>query len=138
MRLFSLLILGSVLPLGAHAQAPQWQQLSAGASAFQVDLRSLTRVDHSLRARVQTRDAGSEMAVQEVEVRCRSAEMRTVREFTYDLDTRQLRARPDTQTRKGGWIEYPTGSEGAALIGSLCQFGRERRVLVEPDTHGAA
>jgi hypothetical protein len=128
MRSIALLAIGSLLATSTSAQE-RWRQLSAGASAFHVDLHSLV-LDHAiLRARVQTSEPGNIIRREEVQVRCKTGQLRTVARSVYDGDT----GRPLPGQAEGGgspvWIGYPRGSEGHALLTALCQIARERNML---------
>jgi hypothetical protein len=108
-----------------------WQQLSGAAQAYSVDVHSLAREGEVLSARIRTHDVGSRVIVQQVQVRCAASQLRTVGEKSYDSDT----GRPLPQAVEPGkkdstsWPEYKAGSEGHALLSSLCALARDRNVL---------
>ncbi len=129
MRLIVLLVAGILLPAMVKAQE-RWHRLPAGASAFHVDLHSLSFEQGTLWARVQTDDLGSAVLVEEVEVRCGTEQLRTTAQFRYDSDTGQpVPAQADRQLPDAHWIGYPRGSEGHALLSALCRLGRDRKLL---------
>ena len=127
--LLVLLLVTSSVPR-AMAQE-HWQRLPGAAKAYAVDLGSLAREADILGARIRTHDVGSRFIVQEVQVRCASNQLRTVHQELYDVDTR--RPVPGTSRGKGEkrtvWPEYTAGSEGHALLSSLCALARERNVF---------
>jgi hypothetical protein len=95
-----------------------------------VDLGSLALQADNLSARIRTHDVGGRLVVQEVQGRCASNQLRTVHEEVYDADTR--RPLPGNSRGNGEegtiWPEYVAGSEGHALLSSLCALARERKV----------
>lgn len=134
-----------LLPLTSVAMAPSaaaqehWQQLPGTASAYAVDLQSLAHGDGILRARIRTRDVGTLVVIQDVEVRCSAAQLRTLNQHQYDSDT----GRPAPATSQDGnqqdahWAEYTPGSEGHAVLSSLCALARDRQLL-NPVDHSSA
>src|SRR5919106_5210435 len=82
-------LLGALLVPRAAAQE-RWQQLPGAAQAYAVDLQSLARQGDVLKARIRTRDVGSRVVVQQVQVRCTLNQLRTVSEELYDEDTGRL------------------------------------------------
>jgi hypothetical protein len=125
-----------VLSLMAALFAPQvgaqqqWRQLPGAAKAYAVDLHSLVREGGVLSARIRTRDVGSRIIVQQVEIRCLSRQLRTIDEKLYDGDTgRPLPPIDAARSERGtAWPEYEAGSEGHALLSSLCALARERDI----------
>jgi hypothetical protein len=128
-----LLLLASVfLVFPADAQE-RWRRLPGGAAAYAVDLESLAWDVGVLRARVRTDVGASIDLVEELEVRCSMAQLRTVSQQSFDRDTGRPAdaARPQATAR---WAEYTPGSEGYALLSSLCDIAKERG-LSEPTEH---
>jgi hypothetical protein len=138
MPLTLLLIAAALLVSPADAQE-RWRQLPGGAAAYSVDVHSLAFDAGVLRARVRTLDVASIFLVEELEVRCSMAQLRTVSEQRYDRDSGRLApaARPEPPHRDVAWAEYVPGSEGHALLSSLCHIARERG-LSEPTEHSRA
>jgi hypothetical protein len=138
MRLIPLLIAGTLVASVADAQE-RWRQLSGAASTFAVDLQSLALEAGVLRARVQTPDQGTIVQVEELEVRCSAEQLRTIALYRYDSDT----GRPvptDSQDRNqqdAPWAGFAPGSQGHALLSSLCRLARDRK-LVGTDEHSRA
>jgi hypothetical protein len=135
MRFMVLCLLTTTWVPTAAAQE-HWEQLPGAARAYAVDLRSLGREGSILTARIRTHDVGSRLVVQHVQVRCALGQLRTVKEELYDRDT----GRPlpqDNEGRSGAgsaWPEYEAGSEGHALLSSLCALAHKRNILA-PDEH---
>jgi hypothetical protein len=129
MRLILPSLFVAILTPQAVAQQ-QWQQLPGAAQAYAVDVHSLTHEGGVLSARIRTRDVGSRMVVQDVQVRCASSQLRTIDEKLYDTDTG--RAVPRTSESKSqdssAWPEYEAGSEGHAVLSGLCALARNRNV----------
>jgi hypothetical protein len=121
-------VLGFLVASSAQAQE-RWQRLAGAASSYRVDLHSLTPSDGILRARIQAPDLGSVVLVQEIEVRCQTQESRTLARSSYDNDTGRPVPTFEPQEADTLWISYPAGSEGHALVASLCRLGRERKVV---------
>jgi hypothetical protein len=128
MRLAPIVLLGLLFPSLAEAQE-RWQRLAGAASSYRVDLHSLALLDGVLQARVQTADVGNVVLVQELEVRCRTEEARTLARLSYDNDTGRRVAKSERQETDTLWISYPPGSEGHALLAGLCTLARERKLL---------
>jgi hypothetical protein len=135
MRFIPLSLLGALLTAPAEAQE-SWKQLTGAAESYAVDLRSLDFHVDILSARIRTHDVGSRLIVQRVQVRCTLNQLRTIGEEFYDAET----GRPVPQGHAGRpensaiWPEYQAGSEGHALLSSLCELARERR-LIAPGEH---
>jgi hypothetical protein len=123
-----LLLAGLLFPSLTQAQV-RWQQLPGAASSYRVDLHSLTPSNGVLRARIQTPDVGSVVLVQEVEVRCKTQEARTLARYSYDNDTGKPIPASGDQEADTLWISYPPDSEGHAIVAGLCSLGRERKLL---------
>lgn len=130
MRLVMPFLLVVTLPPQVAAQQ-QWQQLPGAAQAYAVDIHSLKNEGGILSARIRTRDVGSRIIVQEVQVRCASSQLRTVEQQVYDSDTGRLLPRTIEERKEGGspWPEYEAGSEGHAVLSGLCEVARQRNVL---------
>jgi hypothetical protein len=130
MRFMVLSLLAALLAPQVVAQQ-QWRQLPGAAKAYAVDLHSLLREGGVLSARIRTHDVGSRIIVQQVEVRCLSKQLRTIDEKLYDGDTGRPLPPVDAGRSDGGaaWPEYEAGSEGHALLSSLCALARERKTL---------
>jgi protein-S-isoprenylcysteine O-methyltransferase Ste14 len=123
------LVVSTFLVPAANAQE-RWVNLSGAAADYLVDLHSLQRDGDILRARVQTGDVGSLIVVEEVEVRCAATQLRTVDRRQYDSDTsRPLPNQPGPNTEAARWADYSPGSQGHALISSLCGLAGERGSL---------
>jgi hypothetical protein len=112
------------------AAQEEWQQLPGAAEAYAVDLHSISRDRGVLSARIRTRDVGSGIIVQQVQVRCASSQLRTIGEELYDGGTGRPLHQPDEGRREVGsvWPEYEVGSEGHALVSGLCALARKRNV----------
>lgn len=140
MRLMMPIFLAVVLPARVAGQQ-QWQQLPGAGQAYAVDVHSLANEGGLLRARIRTRDMGNRIVVQEVQVRCASSQLRTVRRQVYDADTGKPLPQPAEERTDDGsaWPEYAAGSEGHAVLSGLCEIARRRKVL-DPTGHslGAA
>jgi hypothetical protein len=130
MRLIPLLITGTLIASVADAQE-RWRQLSGAASTFAVDLQSLVLEAGILRARVQTPDQGTIVLVQELEVRCTAEQLRTIAQHRYDSDTGRPvpAAGQDRNQQDGPWVGFAPGSQGHALLSSLCRLARDRNLL---------
>jgi hypothetical protein len=124
MPLVLLLLIAAFFGSPADAQE-RWRQLPDGASDYAVDLQSLALDSGVLRARVRTRDVANLDVVQALEVRCSAAQLRTVTQQQYDRDSGRPTgaAVPQTGPR---WAEYTPGSEGHALVSSLCDLAQAR------------
>jgi surface-adhesin protein E len=138
MRLIALLIAGTLVASVADAQE-RWRQLSGAASTFAVDLQSLALESGVLRARVQTPDQGTLIQVEELEVRCSAEQLRTVAQYRYDRDTGRPvpDASQDRNQQDAPWVGFTPGSQGHALLSSLCRLARDRK-LVGTDEHSKA
>jgi len=138
MRLIALLIAGILAASVADAQE-RWRQLSGAASTFAVDLQSLALEAGVLRARVQTPDQGTIVQVEELEVRCTAGQLRTIAQYRYDSDTRRPvpTASQDRNQQDAPWVGFTPGSQGHALLSSLCRLARDRK-LVGTDEHSRA
>lgn len=77
MRLLLLLIAGTLVASQVDAQE-RWRQLPGVAGAYAVDLQSLGVAEGVLRARVRTRDYGTVVLVEELEVQCSAEQLRTI------------------------------------------------------------
>jgi hypothetical protein len=130
MRLIPLLIAGTLVASVADAQE-RWRQLSGAASTFAVDLESLVLEAGILRARVQTPDQGTIVVVEELEVRCTAEQLRTIAQRRYDSDTGRPvpAAGQDRNQQDGPWVGFAPGSQGHALLSSLCRLARDRNLL---------
>ena len=130
MRFILLLFASAAMAPGVAAQE-RWQQLPGAASAYAVDLQSLARGDGILRARVRTRDVGTLVVIEDVEVRCSAAQSRTLNRQQYDIDTGRPApaASRDGNQQDAHWAEYTPGSEGHAVLSSLCALARDRQLL---------
>jgi hypothetical protein len=130
MRLIPLLIAGTLVASVADAQE-RWRQLSGAASTFAVDLRSLVLEAGILRARVQTPDQGTIVLVEELEVRCTAEQLRTIAQRRYDSDTGRPvpAASQDRNQQDAPWVGFAPGSQGHALLSSLCRLARDRNLL---------
>jgi hypothetical protein len=117
MRLIPLLIAGTLVASVADAQE-RWRQLSGAASTFAVDLHSLALEAGILRARVQTPDQGTE-------------QLRTIAQHRYDSDTGRPvpAANQDRNQQDAPWVGFAPGSQGHALLSSLCRLARDRNLL---------
>lgn len=135
MRFILLSLLGTLLAPPAVAQE-SWKQLAGAAQAYAVDLESLDRDGDILNARIRTHDVGTRMIVQFVQVRCTSNRLRTIGEDLYDAETRRSVPQPNAGKPDDSdtWPEYEAGSEGHALLSSLCALARERN-LIGPTEH---
>jgi hypothetical protein len=138
MPLILLLLASTLVAPGAAAQE-RWHQLPGAASAFAVDLHSLARKDGVLLARIRTRDVGTLVSVEDVEVRCSAGQLRTIRQQDYDIDTDRPvpAAGQEGNQRVARWAEYTPGSEGHAVLSSLCALARGRKLLA-PTEHSSA
>lgn len=127
MRFIPLMLASALLVQGATAQE-RWRQLPGAASAFAVDLHSLSRAGGVLRARIRTRDVGTLVVVEDVEVRCSADQLRTIKQRRYDGDTGRPApdVHPDGDQRDARWADYTPGSEGHAVLSSLCALARDR------------
>jgi hypothetical protein len=128
MRLAPIVFLGFLAPTLLQAQE-RWQRLPGAANSYRVDLHSLALVDGVLQARVQAPDLGNVVLVQDLEVRCRTKEVRTLARLSYDNDTGRRVATPERQEADTLWVSYPAGSEGHALLTGLCTVARDRKLL---------
>jgi hypothetical protein len=139
MPLILLLLASTLVAPGAAAAQERWHQLPGAAGAFAVDLHSLARKDGVLLARIRTRDAGTLVSVEDVEVRCSAGQLRTIRQQGYDIDTgRPVSAAGQEGNQRGArWAEYTPGSEGHAVLSSLCALARDRKLLA-PAEHSSA
>jgi hypothetical protein len=124
MPLILLLFASGFLVSPADAQE-RWRQLPGGAAAYAVDLQSLALDAGVLRARVRTREVASVDLVEELEVRCSMAQLRTASTQRFDRDTGRPAdaASPQAAPRRA---EYTPGSEGHAVLSSLCDIAKER------------
>jgi hypothetical protein len=129
MRLVLIVLLGLPIPSLTLAQEQRWQQLPGAARSYRVDLQSLTSSGGVLQARVQTSDLGSVVMVQELEIRCKREEARTLARLSYDNDTGRLLTTSERQETDTLWISYSPGSEGHALLAGLCSLARDRKLL---------
>jgi len=137
MRLIALLIAGTLVASVADAQE-RWHKLSGAASTFSVDLQSLALEAGVLRAQVRTRDSGTLVLVEELEIRCSAEQLRTIAQHEYDSDTgRLVPALEDRNQQDAPWAGYTPGSQGHALLSSLCRLARDRN-LVGTDEHSRA
>jgi hypothetical protein len=140
MRLMVTFLLMTILAPQILAQE-QWRRLSGAAQAYSVDVQSLRQEAGVLTARIRTHDVGSRTIVQRVQVRCASNQLRTVDEESYDSDTGRPvpQAIEDRHADGSAWPEYASGSEGYAVLSSLCELAR-RKGLLGPGAHslGAA
>jgi hypothetical protein len=130
MRLLPLSLLVTLLAVPAVAQE-SWKQLTGAAQAYSVDLQSLERDGDILNARIRTHYADTRVLVQLVQVRCTSNQLRTIGEQLYDAETRRSvpQAKADRPRDRDTWPEYKAGSEGHALLSSLCALARERNLM---------
>jgi hypothetical protein len=129
MRLIPLLIATTLVASVADAQE-RWRQLSGAANTFAVDLQSLALEAGVLRARVQTPDQGTIVRVEELEVRCTAEQLRTIAQHHYDSDTgRPVPASQDRKQQDAPWVGFAPGSQGHALVSSLCRLARDRNLL---------
>ena len=130
MRLIPLLIAGTLVASVADAQE-RWRQLSGAANTFAVDLHSLALEAGVLRARVQTPDQGTIVLVEELEVRCTAEQLRTIAQHRYDSDTGRPvpAASHDRNQPDAPWVGFAPGSQGHALVSSLCRLARDRNLL---------
>jgi hypothetical protein len=127
MRALLVVVIWLLAPSLTQAQE-RWQRLSGAASSYQVDLQSLIPTDGVLRARIQT-NFGNQVMVEELEVRCAAQESRTLAQSEYDNDTGKPIPTSARQEADTFWINYPPGSEGHAIVASLCALGHERKLL---------
>jgi hypothetical protein len=111
MRLAPMILLSTLVPSLTQAQE-RWQRLPGAASSYRVDLHTLALVDGVLQARVQTPDLGNVVLVQELEIRCRTQEARTVARLSYDLDTGRRVARPNLRKRTHSGSVIHGGARG--------------------------
>ena len=134
-----LLLVASALLFSPAAAQERWRQLAGSAAAYAVDLQSLTFDAGVLRAEVRTQDLGNTVLVEQLEVRCSQSQLRTVAERRYDRDSGRAVAtdNPEPPQRGLPWADYAAGSEGHAIIASLCHVARERRVAA-PTEHSRA
>jgi hypothetical protein len=126
MRIPPLLIIGTLVALPLDAQE-RWRHLPGGAARFAVDLESLAIEAGVLRARVRTPIDGT-ILEEQLEIRCSSEQLRTIASQEYDGDTGQLRrsSRDEDHRRDIPWAGYAPGSEGHALLTSVCRLAREK------------
>jgi hypothetical protein len=137
MRLIPLLIAATLVASVAEAQE-RWHQLSGAASTFAVDLHSLSLESGVLRARVRTRDSGTLVLVEELEIRCSAKQLRSIAQHEYDSDTgRLVPALEDRNQQDAPWVGFTPGSQGHALLSSLCRLARDRK-LVGTDEYSRA
>ena len=129
MRFMVLCLLTAILAPAAGAQE-HWQQLPGAAQAYAVDLHSLGREESILSARIRTHEVGSRIVVQHVQVRCAFGQLRTVKEELYDRDTGRPLSRVNEGRSENGsaWPEYAAGSEGHAVLSSVCDLAREQNI----------
>lgn len=127
MLLVLLLLMACILVPHAAAQE-RWQRLPGAAQAWAVDLQSLGRKGDILEARIRTRDVGSRIVVQEVQVRCTMNQLRTVREEMYDEDTGRALPGAGSPEEGAAWPEYGAGSEGHAVLSGLCAHARKQNI----------
>jgi hypothetical protein len=126
---FILLLLAGAFLAPSVAAQERWHRLPGAASAFAVDLHSLAREDGVLRAQIRARDVGTLVLMEDVEVRCSVGQLRTIKRQQYDGDTGRPvpAAGQNGDQREPRWAEYAPGSEGHALLSSLCALARDRQ-----------
>jgi protein-S-isoprenylcysteine O-methyltransferase Ste14 len=108
----------------------RWVPLSGAAADYSVDLHSLHQEAGVVRGRVQSHDVGAVIVVEELEVRCATAQLRTIRRRVYDSDTgRPIRTGSTGDPEIALWAEYGPGSQGHALMSGLCRLARERGLV---------
>jgi hypothetical protein len=123
-----LFLVASALLFSPAAAQERWRQLAGSAGAYAFDLQSLTVDAGILRAEVRTQDIGNTVLVEQLEVRCTQSQLRTVAKRRYDRDTDRAVAsdNPEVPRRDVPWADYTAGSEGHAIIASLCDVARAR------------
>lgn len=130
MRILALLLAGAFVATVGNAQE-RWRQLPGAAGAFAVELQSIAVEGGVLQARVRTPDRGTLVLVEELEIRCTGEQLRTIAKHQYDNDTgRPVPATgPDDRQDNAPWVAYAPGSEGYALVSSLCRLARDRNLF---------
>ncbi len=127
------IVLSLYLAISATQAVAQehWQQLPGAGQGYAVDVGSFTREGSILSARIRTNDVGSRIIVQQVQVRCASSQLRTIEEELYDRDTGRPLPRSNQRRTENdtAWPEYVEGSEGYAVLSSLCALARKQNIL---------
>lgn len=129
MRLIPLLTIAGTLVVSAADAQERWRQLPGAAAAFAVDLQSLALEAGVLHAQVRTPDRGTIVLVEELEVRCTAEQLRTIAKHQYDSDTGRPVLSQDRNQQDAPWVGFAPGSQGHALLSSLCRIARDRNLL---------
>lgn len=128
MRVIPLLIAGALAASVCNAQE-RWRRLPGAARTFAVELQSLALEGGVLRARVRSPDLATVVLVEELEIRCTTGQLRTIAKHQYDSDTGRPLPATDGSQEDAPWVEYARGSQGYALVSSLCHLARDRNLF---------